>query len=993
MQQAPEQAGPSRSPDGPNRSASTSPSCSVGDTTNKVKMEDVADEEEESKAKSNIGPVRESKENKAERREKESKVAQPPAKAACTFCRSRKSRCNGKCPCAACIARGRIDDCIYTISRRGGKPKPKQAPSSTANSLESHLEQLFALSDLPSDVRVPGQVPQLRPFQTDMNFDGQDVAGPSAWSGNEGTMGNEELEQLLSSMSATYGAPDQQTGQYPTIAQGSMPHQGGSHSNMSWQDQPQAAAANSGLAPLFGGESAHQARGQPSATHSMPMTLAQSDEGEGAQSLLADYYRYLYRFIPVFVSPARLTPVLSGSMPASSPFLHALRALLPLLRGESSSMQQPFAVPTSGQHGLNFGSAEKHARLRGLTSWWERKATEGIDSILERLEGDEDQMTKEALTLEVCQSLCTLAIYEYGSGRALKARLKADQALGLAMSKGYHQVLSASYTGSGTPGPQIGLGAEGAAKHYFAGVEPGEIGQMKRRVWWTVWSLVMWSAYNTARTPTIRADDPRVRTDMPACRDASAWASNVRSLQALLLVQDRVLALSRLQEENLAEVETSGPGGVTLPASPANAVAGSPLSANTPASASGGPTKVIPAAFSSLPTIATKQDILQSMQEIDASLQEQIKAIEEPGADLGGAINHSRQSSGARQNASAEEVEDGLVAYLKSSAAIQLYTSSLTLHIGQAFQGASLFERKLCFLNSVNDSTDSMAACQVPMPDVFDDPSGGANLQQIGPASSSTQELYQRGPFLPRLSLDRCVHASKRLLEISRHAGKDPQPNPFGACSFVLISFVCLMQALAISGTPDGEGDTEENDDSNTPPRRPQQGQMPASYSRDLLLSGQGAAALSPAVKQDGQFNGGHHGSDLTGAAGQSVISGGSRLQRLERIWQRVREAHETLKAMSDSWAITIPMQEEVSNCLAASKALLASPFGLQSLSTTAAGPQVAGGALPEAGVSDTMDFQNNAVPSAMDAPLGFDPLLGFDDAADSPWSGISTGQ
>ena len=43
--------------------------------------------------------------------------------------RSRKSRCDGNKPCAACVARGRTDDCIYTISRRGGKPKPKVDPT------------------------------------------------------------------------------------------------------------------------------------------------------------------------------------------------------------------------------------------------------------------------------------------------------------------------------------------------------------------------------------------------------------------------------------------------------------------------------------------------------------------------------------------------------------------------------------------------------------------------------------------------------------------------------------------------------------------------------------------------------------------------------------------------------------------------------------------------------------------------------------------------
>ncbi|KAI3476075.1 hypothetical protein L1887_62380 [Cichorium endivia] len=47
------------------------------------------------------------------------------------------------------------------------------------------------------------------------------------------------------------------------------------------------------------------------------------------------------------------------------------------------------------------------------------------------------------------------------------------------------------------------------------------------------------------------------------------------------------------------------------------------------------------------------------------------------------------------------------------------YTSSLTLHIGQAFQGASLFERKLCFLNSIKDNKDGSgetAVCREPMP-------------------------------------------------------------------------------------------------------------------------------------------------------------------------------------------------------------------------------------------------------------------------------------
>lgn len=43
--------------------------------------------------------------------------------------------------------------------------------------------------------------------------------------------------------------------------------------------------------------------------------------------------------------------------------------------------------------------------------------------------------------------------------------------------------------------------------------------EVRKRIWWTLWSLVLWTAYNSGRIPTIRADDPRVRSELPHCSD------------------------------------------------------------------------------------------------------------------------------------------------------------------------------------------------------------------------------------------------------------------------------------------------------------------------------------------------------------------------------------------------------------------------------------------------------------------------------------------
>lgn len=77
-------------------------------------------------------------------------------------------------------------------------------------------------------------------------------------------------------------------------------------------------------------------------------------------------------------------------------------------------------------------------------------------------------------------------------------------------------------------------------------------------------------------------------------------------------------------------------------------------------------------------------------------------------------------------------------------------------------------------------------------------------------------------------------------------------------------------------------------------------------------MSAQGAAALSPAgFPSFNGFNG--RGSDPTA----------QRQERLQQIWERVKEARDTLRGLSKHWDMVIPMADEVGGCLEASQLLL----------------------------------------------------------------------
>jgi hypothetical protein len=571
-------------------------------------------------------------------------------------------------------------------------------------------------------------------------------------------------------------------------------------------------------------------------------------------TILLGYYNTLYRFIPVFAPPQHIHEM-SQRLSLDSPFILALQAILPLLQdGDATTADrssngansggQAFAAGFGigpGNSGLNFPTAERKAELLAITSHYEKRATETIEHVLEQaeghLQGSTQPLTNKGTTIGVIQALAVLCVYHYGSGRALKARLKADQALGLAMAKGLHRLRRPRGDSPSTTGSKSSFVSSDdvfGTQSLYSQLPEQVRYEMEKRIWWTCWSSSLWCSYNTAIAPTIRADDPRVRTEMPASHDSTVWLANIRSLQSLLLIQERVLALAHFKDGGEEDGEDGGASrrdDVSLFSPQRSSYAQSSNGrGDTPAGEQA-------ATFSSLPNNASRQDVLDSMLEIDRSLQEQIAQIEADEASFK-QLCQEPASVSMQGEESLSRVDDDLAMYLKRSAAIQLYTSSLTLHLGQAFQGASLFERKLCFLNTVTEN-DPSAACQVPMPDSFSSAFGfadgtegdnnggqkgqgsgsvlaspaGANTggfgQEDGGASTSAQDLFARGPFLPKDSLGRCVHASKRLLEIAR--SKRKEPNPFNACSYVLISFTLLMQALAVSSSASSGSDSRGN--------------------------------------------------------------------------------------------------------------------------------------------------------------------------------------
>lgn len=284
-------------------------------------------------------------------------VQAPPVKSACTFCRSRKSRCNGKQPCAACISRGQTDDCIYTVSRRGGKPKPK---GDRLEPLEAHLEKLLGLSELPHLVRIPNAVSQLDSFQDDsssQNYNAFQGIDPSQMM-NMGISGQSYLP--------------------PSTVENGQEHHG----------------ANGSPSNFFTSQS-ERARSRSAQSFAPPPSV---------HTLFSEYYRLLYRFVAVLPHPCYLDTIAQNISP-TSPLVLALQCILPVIRNRASHAHQ------SHQHqGVSKAEADRKAAIRSESLYFARQAYDAIDEVLERIETQQD--SDDTSILEVIQAHCILVIYE-----------------------------------------------------------------------------------------------------------------------------------------------------------------------------------------------------------------------------------------------------------------------------------------------------------------------------------------------------------------------------------------------------------------------------------------------------------------------------------------------------------------------------------------------------------------------------------------------------
>lgn len=352
--------------------------------------------------------------------------------------RFRKSKCDGDKPCKACVVRGKPDECFYTVSRRGGKPKKKHPEAE--QQVQNHLKSLLSMTNLPHTIRIPGAVSHLQPFQQEAVAGAAQQQQQPAGAGNLG-MTNilEALQQGQVQAGGQMLVPPSylMNGAGDPSASGQGVASGSSSSGPDYAQLNSAAAA--AAASFFNAQQQQQqAQGgsyPPSMMPTSPSTIAASpqqaqassetfasprattstlqppphahaglSEPSARRSLLIDYYRYIYRFIPVLLPPEHLETLVQSFGP-NSPFLLALQCILPLLRDEE---QPPGPIHGLNGSGLNFGSPEKKKRVRETTSYYQRQTSEAIENALEKA----DEAEGPAAILEVIQALCVLIIYE-----------------------------------------------------------------------------------------------------------------------------------------------------------------------------------------------------------------------------------------------------------------------------------------------------------------------------------------------------------------------------------------------------------------------------------------------------------------------------------------------------------------------------------------------------------------------------------------------------
>lgn len=659
-----------------------------------------------------------------------------------------------------CVSKNR--ECIYTVSRRGTKRRLVDP-----DVLRQHLEKLIGMSFLPMDIRIPGKVPRLQPFQQpdlssmslhELNVLQQAIEDQRSRQllGHPFRGNDQPLKPSVENASCTSPSLANFTPLTPVAAGGgasSLVAPGTAASSSSSPFMPGAMHRSSrtklrsilthaledlhvgGVVQGSEGDSLTQKNMEPADLVSMMMgpALPEGDGDEPTQcltdimsaprapdsthnvpppqplsapvsqserptmqslnqqttpsinaesipsglshtrKLLTDFYLRLYCAIPVLLPAEHLEAYVEwySSHPYhASPFLLALEAILPLLSEEVER------EPSDGPDAFDCPARQ---RRRKTTYLYARRATEAIDDILETIENNADWGS----VLEVLQALAVLSIFEHGCGRAVKARLKADQALGLAFSYGLHRMSSLAAFEDLMMPSKSGLRTAGLLNKFTS----TNLFEMSKRVWWSTWMMLLYSSFNTGNLMAIRADDDRITSALPCSSggplEPNEWESRMSTIRFLLLVQDYIAALSQAPQENegvFAPPDTSWGSMQT------NSVLrnDSNLWHNT---------------SSSRPTPSRSQ-LIQKIWALDQSIAREIENFETHSLPW---LLSSRQSKAT----SLSQAESDLVIYQSVMTASHLYGAWMCLHLYFAYQGASTFDCKFCFLKHVSHERNS----------------------------------------------------------------------------------------------------------------------------------------------------------------------------------------------------------------------------------------------------------------------------------------------
>lgn len=124
-------------------------------------------------------------------------------------------------------------------------------------------------------------------------------------------------------------------------------------------------------------------------------------------------------------------------------------------------------------------------------------------------------LANQQQSIECCQALCMLAVWEWGNTGNLHAnRARSGQAAQVAMEMGLHEIDKHSPKGRAMEGEDWRV-------------------DMSRRTWWVIYANQLTSALVSGTAPVVGCDDPRIQVDFPVCSLSDhTWPNWVNAIRA-----------------------------------------------------------------------------------------------------------------------------------------------------------------------------------------------------------------------------------------------------------------------------------------------------------------------------------------------------------------------------------------------------------------------------------------------------------------------------